>query len=94
MKRGIIEITKSELNELVNQFPMELIKHSQLEVKIISAIESSKQYLDTDPIRLQISEEELETLLDEIGVVSEDDSEAMKSLRKTMQSRIQEMRRE
>jgi hypothetical protein len=94
MKRGIIIITKEEVLELVAKFPMEIIKNTQLEVKLRSAKKLTVDQKDMAEVRLELSQEEIEILLDEIGIPSVEDTPAIFEIRKKLNAGLALMRNE
>lgn len=63
MKRGIIVLSKDELKELVKYFNI-YTSNTQLQIKIKAAYENI-QHKNS----ILVSDEELESILDEIGIV-------------------------
>lgn len=63
MKRGIIVFSKDELNELVKYFNIDT-SNTQLKIKVKAAYENIQ-----DENSILVSDEELESILDEIGIV-------------------------
>ncbi len=62
MQRGILSITKEELTQLLNIFNIEIFKDTQLYEKLKSASINNEQ-----EIRILLSEDEIEKILDEVG---------------------------
>jgi CRISPR/Cas system-associated exonuclease Cas4 (RecB family) len=108
MKRGVVELNKSELAELEIKFPASKVAGTPLEMKLSSAYlilrsENSGEILTngqiTNPtidevVKIEISEDEIEIILDEIGIPDLGESENMKSLRMKFRNIILGMRNE
>jgi len=62
MQRGTITLTKEELNNLLSVLNIESLQGTQLEVKLNSAKDSNE-----DTINILLSEDEIETILDQVG---------------------------
>lgn len=69
MKRGIIVFSKDELNELIKHFNMDACDNAQLKVKLKAAYETIQ-----DENSILISDDELEIILDDIGIVDENNT--------------------
>lgn len=86
MKRGIIEVSHAEVDELLKRVPPSVYEGSPLESKLNAVMIS-----DIDPVTLEISAEELEVVLDEIAMPDpENDSEDIVSIRKKIQQKLLE----
>lgn len=62
MQRGTIKLIKEELNNLLSVLNIESLQGTQLEVKLNSAKDSNE-----DTINILLSEDEIETILDQVG---------------------------
>lgn len=80
MKRGILEINAVELLELTNHFDVRRHLGTTVANKVVAAMESAKE----EGIRLELSEEELEILMDSVAIPTPEDSPDTQSLRKKM----------
>jgi hypothetical protein len=79
MQRGILSLTKSEIVDVANILPLEKYLQTPLYNKIITAVQIDESVSSID---IEISEEELEIILDEMGIPNiETDTEAIKSAR-------------
>lgn len=85
MKRGIIELSYAEIDEIIKLVPPHVYEGTPLEVKLTAAMSSE---ID-NPIRLEVSSEELEVILDEIALPDPiNDSEDLVSLRAKVQTKL------
>ena len=82
MLRGVISLTKEEVEEAL-ETAKKYLNHTQLENKLISALKQNKQNL-----QVQMSEQEVEQLIDNMDAPSLDEIEAKKRLRKSLQEFI------
>lgn len=87
MKRGIIELTKEEVLNIVDQLPLDVYAGKPLANKLHASISSG-----IDVQTLEVSEDELELILDEIAIPSPDESAHLKSARKKMQNLLRDFR--
>lgn len=76
MKRGILEISSDELRAITTVFDVRKYVGTTLATKVVAALDGIAQN-PSAPVRLEFSEEELETLLDSIGL--EDGDEVFQS---------------
>ncbi len=83
MKRGVLEITIGEFAALVDRFDVRKYVGTTISTKIVAAMEITHVQPEL-PVRLEISEEELEMMMDELAFPSEHDSMDTVSLRKKM----------
>lgn len=74
MQRGILEITIDEFIAITKVFDVRKFVGTTLATKVAAAITSLEDAVPNVPIRLEFSEEELETLLDAIGLESGDET--------------------
>lgn len=74
MQRGILELTKEELNTLSLNFNLENCQNSLICNKIKDSLSQIQ-----DNNRIFVSEEELETILDEVGFVGDTEDVALKN---------------
>lgn len=79
MKRGVLEITREELTALTARFDLQKFAGTTVANKVNAAVVDSAV-----PVKLEISEEELEILMDEITMPMPSDSMETISLRKKM----------
>jgi hypothetical protein len=88
MKRGIIELRKDEVKEVLRVMPEEVFTETPLENKLNSAVETTDEH-----VKLEISADELEVILDEIAVpLSDNEPQPLKSVRKKIQMKLTEFR--
>lgn len=91
MQRGILLLTKEEVADIIQKLPMEKYADSPLSNKLISAVN-----YDVPPqqeIDIELSEEELEIIMDEMGVPnSEIDTEFTRSAMKKIHSLLMKFR--
>ncbi len=80
MLRGVITITKEESDEALD-WVHKYLADTPLESKLIAATGHNQ-----DEIELQLSEQEVEQLLDNMDAPSPEDSAAKKNLRKALQT--------
>jgi uncharacterized protein (DUF1778 family) len=69
MKRGILALTKEEYDNLIRKIDITKFRGTILYDKLDSASKSIE-----DNVRILLSEDELETILDEIGIPISNDS--------------------
>lgn len=62
MQRGVLSITKEEYTELLKVLNIEIFKDTQLYEKLKSAAKSEEE-----EIRILLSEDEIEKIIDEVG---------------------------
>jgi len=87
MKRGILELTKSEMLSVIDCIDLQRYSETPLANKVLAG----KAILTTEnSVRLELSEEELEVLLDEVGLVIGDVS--LQSVKKKMNSMMSNFR--
>jgi hypothetical protein len=79
MKRGVLEITKPEFTALTARFDPRKFMGTTVANKVVAAMNSAQE-----PVRLELSEEELEVIMDELAVPSSSDSLETVSVRKKM----------
>jgi hypothetical protein len=108
MKRGVIELNKSELVELSSKFPASKVVGTPLESKLTSAylviapqstgevstVGQNPRNDNGDINKIELSEEEIETILDEIGIPEVNESESVKSLRSKFRNILLGMRKD
>lgn len=88
MKRGVIVLNKDEINEIYKRVELEAYTKSPLSPKLRAAIEAP----DTN-IPIEVSEEELEFVLDEIVIPDPAiDTDATRTLRSKIQELLQQFR--
>jgi hypothetical protein len=85
MKRGILTITLKEFTELIEFIDIKNYAGSTLGNKL-----GSVEDVENDQVRIQVSEEELEQLLDDIGLVTDNDN--LISLRKKISDMLLKFR--
>lgn len=86
MKRGIIEVSHAEVDEILKRVPPSAYEGTPLESKLTAVMSS-----DTDPVNMEVSAEELEVILDEIAIPDpENDTEDLVSIRKKIQVKLLE----
>ena len=68
MQRGVLSITKEEFTQLLKVLNIEIFKDTQLYEKLFSATQSNEQ-----EIRILLSEDEIEKIIDEVGPPIYDD---------------------
>jgi hypothetical protein len=79
MKRGVLEITRSEFEALVKRFDVRKFVGTTVANKVVAAVGSTEE-----PVRLELSEEELEVLMDEAAMPLPEDTPETVSMRKKM----------
>jgi len=62
MQRGVLKLTKDELNALIEVFNIDIINGTQLYEKLKSALQNNQQ-----EVEIIISEDEIERVIDEVG---------------------------
>ena len=68
MQRGVLSITKEEFTQLLKVLNIGIFKDTQLYEKLFSATQSNEQ-----EIRILLSEDEIEKIIDEVGPPIYDD---------------------
>ncbi|MDX9738954.1 MAG: hypothetical protein RBT33_01135 [Candidatus Dojkabacteria bacterium] len=68
MQRGILELTKEEVSELLKNLDLSKYEGTPLHGKLSSLNDSS---INPQECKILLSEDELETLMDEIGFVDQ-----------------------
>ena len=68
MQRGVLSITKEEFTQLLKVLNIEIFKDTQLYEKLKSASQSEEE-----EIRILLSEDEIEKIIDEVGPPIYDD---------------------
>ena len=86
MKRGVIQLTKAEAYEV-----LKLFLQSQQQSSLYTRLESA-QNSDSDIIDLHVSEEELEVLLDNVGIPESDEPIERGNLRKKVREYLNTLR--
>ena len=86
MLRGVMTLSKEEIVEAIA-----VIKAQYSDAPLYHKLDSSTQASESE-VGVQVSNEELEILLDNIGVPSENESEAMRSLRVKVQEFLAKLR--
>lgn len=76
MQRGILTLTKSELETLMSVFDITKYEGMHLSNKLKAGSESG-----IDPVDLELSEDELEVISDEVAAPSLNEPESMKLVR-------------
>lgn len=100
MKRGVIELNRIELATLKSNFPINLVEGTPLAVKLNSAFivldhQDVQNVEETGELfKITVSEEEIEQILDEIGIPSPNDKEELKSLRLKFRNLLLAMRQD
>ena len=87
MQRGVINVTKNEIIELVKHMNLQNYADVPLGAKFEAILNSQN-----DEVRLEISEDEAEILLDPIAIPTQSDSELIRSLRLKLQTMLQSFR--
>jgi len=77
MQRGVLNISNEELTQLVKNIDIERFKGSQLYEKLSSAISR-----DSLEIKILLSEDELERIMDEVGPPISDNQILNSAMRK------------
>jgi hypothetical protein len=88
MKRGVLEITREEFNALIKRFDVRKFVGTTVANKVVAAMSG-------DPlvnVRLELSEEELEVLMDEVALPDSSDSAETISLRQKLTDMITRFR--
>jgi len=88
MRRGVITLTKREIQEALR-----LVEASRESTALFQKL-NVVRLKDEDEIKLQTSEEELEILLDSVGIPTEEEPEERKSLRLKVKRYLLAFRRE
>lgn len=83
MKRGVISINIHEAKEMLDKFPDGRLTGSPLEAKLTSVVN-----IGANESPVELSEEELEIMLDEIAIPDPSDSQSMINLRKKLQKQL------
>lgn len=87
MQRGIISLSKGELNSLLGVFDVEKYSHLHISNKLKAGMSSIEEL-----IPFEVSEDELEILSDEFSVPTPDDSDELKSVRMKISSLMMKFR--
>jgi len=87
MQRGVIQITKKEVQEIYRTFDLTQHEGLALKSKLIAAGNSTAEL-----INIELSEDEVEAILDNIIIPSKTDNENTISLRKKLQNKMAEFR--
>lgn len=87
MQRGILALTREELLEVFKYFDVESYKGHPLEVKLSAANKSS----DVE-ITIELSEDEVEAILDSVAIPTPQDNEHTTSLRTKSQDLVTKFR--
>lgn len=87
MQRGILELTPTEVSEVFKYFDITKYEGFPLEVKLTAAKESSDEI-----ITIELSENEVEAILDSVALPTDNDTDATKSLRMKAQSLLYQFR--
>jgi len=88
MRRGVITLTKREIQEALR-----LVEASRESTALFQKL-NVVRLKDEDEIKLQTSEEELEILLDSVGIPTKEEPEERKSLRLKVKRYLLAFRRE
>lgn len=79
MQRGILSLNHTEVDLIIESMPMDRYAQSPLVNKLLAAAQNT----DLAEVNLEISEDELEVILDEIGISPTGNSDlTLKTLRK------------
>ena len=93
MKRGVFTLTRPEFDDLFRSVEWQKLENSTVYNKAHS-VEPAAQG-DLSEVRLELSENELEILLDEVGLPDpEKDTEELKSVRLKISQKLIEFREE
>ncbi|KKR05993.1 MAG: hypothetical protein UT34_C0001G0033 [candidate division WS6 bacterium GW2011_GWF2_39_15] len=76
MQRGVLKLNLIELKELLNVFDVNVHSDMHLSDKLLAGLRSGM-----DPVGIEVSEDELETLSDELGGPQSSDTTEMKGVR-------------
>ena len=79
MNRGILTLEKQEFDTLLTTLDISVFTNTQLYDKLKSALESSEQQ-----IKILLSEDEIESILDQIGPPSSDNQYLNTSIQKIL----------
>lgn len=76
MQRGILYLTQEEVADIVHKLPMDRYAQTPLVNKLMAAVQTQ------GVIDIEVSEDELEIILDEMGIPDPaTDTESLKSMR-------------
>lgn len=89
MQRGVITLTKPEVKEIVDRVDLDRFQTTPLTNKLSAALKAEGDGLNID---IEVSEEELEFILDEIVIPHENDTEATNSLRAKIHNMLDKFR--
>lgn len=87
MQRGILQVTQSEVTEIFKYFDLTPYKDYPLEIKLVAAKASQDEL-----ISIELSENEVEAILDSVAIPEESHSEATVSLRNKSRELITKFR--
>ncbi|HVX93022.1 MAG TPA: hypothetical protein VHA74_02810 [Candidatus Dojkabacteria bacterium] len=76
MQRGVLTVTRAELADMLQKFDVRKYVGTPIANKLVAGIQSN-----IDPINLEVSKEEIEMIMDDIGAPMPDDSANMSALR-------------
>ncbi len=87
MKRGVLLVNIHEAEEILKKFPDGRLSGTPLEAKLSSVVN-----LGENESPVELSEEELEIMLDEIAIPDPNDSQSIINLRKKLQKQLIQFR--
>lgn len=87
MQRGIITFSKEELREILSVFRFDNYVSTPMYQKFMSALESN-----LEQVTVEVSVEELEIILDDIGLPNENNSEILTSAITKIREKVFEFR--
>ncbi len=87
MQRGIITFSKEELREILSVFRFDNYVSTPMYQKFMSALESN-----LEQVTIEVSVEELEIILDDIGLPNENNSEILASAITKIREKVFEFR--
>jgi len=87
MQRGVLQITAKEISEIYKTLDLTDHEGSALKVKLQAAADSMSEIID-----IELSEDEVEAILDAIIIPSQSDNENTLSLKKKLQEKMKEFR--
>ena len=87
MQRGILHLTKRTLHLLLHSLDLSKYEGMPLATKLISA-----NKVESDDIKIELSEDELESLYDEIALPKDGESLEMRDVRQSLLTLMQSFR--
>ena len=76
MQRGVLTITRAELADMLQKFDVRKYVGTPVANKLVAGIQSN-----IDPVNLELSKEEIEMIMDDLGAPMPGDSANMSTLR-------------